>query len=155
MRNPHFAMVASWREAASIVGFQPHVPEHTVGFSLGSLGVWIKDHKRRRVSQARRSLEAHYGGFVLAQSQPGMHEAANLAMETSYGPDPMPVSVEGCEGRSYQLGPPTAAGDVDGRAPAVVVWADEARFFLLASGELVVEVLLDVAGSLREANDDE
>lgn len=152
MPNPHFVVVGSWREAASIVGFRPRVPEYTVDFELDSLAVWIKDHKLRDVPQARRSLEAHYGGFVLAQSRPGMREAANLALETPYGPGPVAISVGGCEGRSYPLGPPPADDDVDGRAPAVVVWADSARFFLLASGELRADVLLDVARSLRDPN---
>ena len=151
--NPHFVTVGSWEAAASLVGFRPRVPEYTAGYDLCSLAVWVKDHKLREVSQAERSLEAHYGGFMLAQSEPGRREAAQLAQETSYGRSFVPVSVAGCQGKSYPLGPPVEADDIDGRAPAVVVWADGARFFLLASGELEAEVLLEVAGRLRDTKD--
>jgi hypothetical protein len=151
--NPHFVTVGSWQAAASMVGFRPRVPEYTAGYKLSSLAVWVKDHKLREVSRARRSLEAHYGGFMLAQSEPGQHEAAQLALETSYGRSFVPVSVAGRQGKSYPLGPPVGADDIDGRAPAVVVWADGARFFLLASGELEADVLLRVASTLRSPND--
>lgn len=151
--NPHFVFVDSWGEAASVVGFRPHVPDFTVGFELSSLAIWVKDHKLREVSQARRSLEAHYGGFVLAQSKPGRRAAIELALETSYGSGPAPVRVGGCEGRCYPLGAPP--DDVDGRSPAVVVWADGPRLFMVASAELEADVLLDVATSLRVVHDDE
>lgn len=148
--NPHFVSVDSWEAAASMVGFEPRIPEFTVGCTLSSLTVWVKDHKLRDVSQAERSLEAHYGRFVLAQSQPGRSEAARLALETSYGSSFVPVTVTGREGRAYPLGPPPDPDDIDGRAPAVIVWADGARFYLLASTELEADALLQVAGSLRE-----
>jgi len=121
-------------------------------YQLSSLAVWVKDHKLREVNQARRSLEAHYGGFVLAQSQPGQDEAALLALETSYGSSFVAVTVAGREGKSYPLGPPPEPHDIDGRAPAVVVWADGARFYLVASGELEADVLVRIAGSLRDTH---
>lgn len=148
--NPHFVAIASWEEAAALVGFEPRVPGDTVGQELSALSVFVRDHKLREVSQAERSLEAHYGGFVVTQSQPGREEATRLALETSYGRSPRAVVVAGNEGRSYALGPVPDPDDIDGRAPAVVTWADGPRFYLVASIELDVDVLLQIAASLYE-----
>lgn len=148
--NPHFISAESWAAAAVIVGFEPRIPEYTVDCELGSLEVWVRDHKMREVGRARRSLEAHYGRFVFTQSKPGEHEAMRLAMETSYGSSFVAVTVMGREGRSHPLGPPPGPDDTDGRSPAVVVWADGPKFYLLASDELDADVLSRVAGSLRD-----
>ncbi len=151
--NPHFVAIGSWREAAALVDFEPRVPAYTAGYELSSLAVFVRDHELHEVSQAERSLEAHYGGFMLAQSRPGRDEARRLALETRYGRSSASVTVAGREGQSYALGPLPEPDEVDGRAPAVVAWADGARFYLLASSELEAEVLLRVARSLHGTRD--
>jgi hypothetical protein len=65
--------------------FQPLAPKHTAGLSLDSLRIHLRDHKLRDVPVGHRTLEAHYGSFVLSQARKGAKEARRLAIEVSYG----------------------------------------------------------------------
>jgi hypothetical protein len=48
----------------------------------------------------------------------------------------------------YELGDEPPVDDPDPRPPSVVVWADGEIFYLLASDELAVVELTDIANSL-------
>lgn len=147
--NPHFARAASWQDAEAMLTFRPVEPGHTEGFSLESLSVFVRDHREREVPPGERSLEAHYGGFVLSQTRRGDAEARRLALDVSYGPVPRPARIGGHEARVYELGPEPGPDDVDGRSPAVVVWHDAGMFFLLASDTLTADALVRIAVSLH------
>lgn len=145
--NPHFESLADWTDAVPWMGFEPRVPSETLGRRLESLAVFVRDHKMREVPVGRRSLEAHYDGFVWSQSQPGEAEARLAVCETSYGSDPRTGSVGRHEARVYELGPEPPPDDIDPRMPAVVVWWEGARFFLVASDTLSAAALVRVAES--------
>jgi hypothetical protein len=147
-REPHFVTVADWAEAAAMLTFTPRLPRRTAGHGLGSLQVHVRDHKLRELAPASRSLEAHYGAFVLTQSKHAPQEARRLALKVMYGAEARTVHVGGREGRAYDMGPEPEPGDPDGRMPAVVTWADGWLFFLLASGDLEMGELLRIAGSV-------
>lgn len=148
--NQHFQAAGSWAEAAALVEFRPRVPADTDGNELASLAVHVMDHRGRRLPLGERSLEAHYGRFVVDQKRVGSREeASRRALVTSYGPDPVQVTVGEHEGRRYALGPEVAEDDVDGRSPAVVVWSVEDVVCLIASAELDHPVLLRVAESMH------
>lgn len=146
--NPHFTGVESWTGAEALVDFPPAEPGHTAGFTLQSLRIHVMDHHERELPIAKRTLEAHYGGFVLSQARPGAAEARRLALEVSYGAEALEASVAGHQARSYESGPEVEPEDVDGQMPAVVVWPDGDVFFLIASGELDRGVLIRIAASL-------
>lgn len=82
---PHFETARSWQDAEALLTFRPLVPSHTGGFVLRSLQIHVRDHKLRELAVADRTLEAHYAGFVLSQSQKGANEARRLAIDVSYG----------------------------------------------------------------------
>jgi hypothetical protein len=132
-----------------MVPFQPLIPRFTAGFELARLEVYVRDHKGRQLPVDSRSLEAHYGGFVLSQSRESEGEARRKALAVSYGSDGYEVSVLGRDGRAYELGPEVPPDDIDGRSPAVVVWHEGDRLYLVASGELTAEVLLEIAQSMH------
>ena len=146
--SPHFESPANWSAAAALVTFVPFVPRFTSGGELRGLRVHVRDHKRRELSIADRTLEAYYGVFTLSQSRKSVSAARHSALEVSYGRDPRPITVQGCEGRAYELGPEPAPDDIDGRSPSVVVWADGEMVYFLASSELGVMELLRVAESI-------
>jgi hypothetical protein len=148
MRNEHFAEAGDWREAAGLVTFKPVEPRFTAGFSLQSLAIHVRDHRRRELAVGERTLEAHYGGFVLSEARSTKDGARQKALETSYGAEARDVRVAGHEGKSYELGPEVAADDIDGRMPAVVTWCDDEMHYLIASGELSADVLLRIAESV-------
>lgn len=148
--NPHFESVDSWNAARALLAFDPVEPLHTAGFEVRSLQVHVRDHKLRGLPVEQRTLEAHYGGFVLSQSWRGADEAQRLALEVTYGPAPRAEGVAGRDACVYELGPEPAPDDVDERNPAVVAWHDGDMFYLIASGELPAEVLLRIATSLYE-----
>jgi len=76
--------------------FEPVAPRETAGFSLQRLEVHVRDHKRRELAAGDRTLEAHYGGFVLSQARARSREDARLrALETSYGQVGRAVRVAG------------------------------------------------------------
>ncbi len=128
--------------------FAPVEPSYTAGMSLQSIRIHVRDHKRRELAIADRTLEAHYGSFVVSESRKGLAEARRLALELSYGSAGRDTTVGGCAGRAYELGPEPPPGDIDGRSPSVVTWHDREMFYLIASGELTVDVLLRIAASL-------
>lgn len=148
-RTEHFATVETWAAAEAMLNFHPLEPKQTEGCSLQSLQIHIRDHKHRDLSVGDRTLEAHYGAFVLSQARPGTVEARRLALVVSYGRAPLEVRVLGREGRMYELGPEPDPDDIDGREPAVVVWSDGEMFYLAASDTLMAEALLRVATSLH------
>ena len=97
----------------------------------------------------RRTVELHYGGFVVSQQRVGPDEARRLALDTPYGREPIDVQLPAGPGRGYELGPEVPPDDFDGREPAVVAWASGDRFYLVASTEIDLDVLFRVAGSVR------
>ena len=144
--NQHFLEVADWRAAAEELTFKPAVPHYTAGRTLQRLAIHVRDHKRRDLPIAERTLEAHYGSFVLSEARG--RDARHRAIETSYGQDPRDVHVGGNEGKAYEVGSEVPPDDPDGRMPAVVVWSDGDLFYLVASGELTSDVLLRIGQSL-------
>ena len=149
MHNPHFAVVESIDAAEALLAFRPSVPRVTIGCDLDSIAVFVMDHQRREVPVERRSVELHYGRFAVSQQAPGPNEARRLAFEVSYGRMPIEIELPTGSGRAYELGPLVPPDDLDGRAPAVVVWASGDRFHLVASSELEVAVLKDIAASIE------
>jgi hypothetical protein len=146
--NLYFETATSWQAARAMLAFQPVEPRYTAGLSLRSIRIHVRDHKQRELAIGDRTLEAHYGGFVLSESRKGVAEARRLALDVSYGPDPREARIAGHPARTYQLGPEPPPGDIDGRSPAVVTWHDGEMFFLIASYEMASEALLPVATSL-------
>ncbi|MCP8689864.1 hypothetical protein [Marinobacterium sedimentorum] len=151
VHNPHFETAADWAQAAALVDFEPRRPAFTAGFALQSLAVHVMDHRKRRLPVSARSLEAHYGGFVIDQKRASCAaQARHLALSRPHGRAPATVQVAGQEGRSYALGPVPESGDIDGRSPAVVVWHEGDRVYLVASDQLEVATLLRIAVSLYD-----
>ena len=148
MSSPHFERFSDWPAAGERLPFEPRTPGETLGFDLSSLALWVRDARDREVEPERRVLEAHYGGFVFSQSQPGRGAALRQVRDVSYGANPRPTRIGGCEAREYARGPEPDAGDPDPRMPAVIVWAAGARFFMVASDRLDLEALRRVARSV-------
>lgn len=128
--------------------FQPFEPTFAAGHELRSLRIFTRDHKMRELSVGERSLEAHYGPFVISQSRKGVEEARRLALDVSYGREPREGTIAGHAARIYELGPEPQPDDIDGRPPSVVVWHDGEMFFLIASGEMAVDELVPIAASM-------
>ena len=128
--------------------FHPLEPEHTAGLRLQSIRIHVRDHKLRELAVGDRSLEAHYGGFVLSQARRSAAEARRLALDVSYGRAPRAAEIAGCAARVYELGSEPQLGDIDGRPPAVVVWHDGELFYLIASDEMPSDNLVRIALSL-------
>ena len=131
-----------------MLAFDPIEPRFTAGMALQSLRIHVRDHKRRELAVGARTLEAHYGSFVVSESKKGVDEARRLALDVSYGSAGRDARVGRCAARLYELGPVPPADDIDGRSPSVVTWHDREMFYLIASGELTVDVLLRIAASL-------
>ena len=146
--NPHFQSLASWAAAREWLCFAPLEPAHTAGCELQSLSVFVRDHRQRKLVRADRSLEAHYGDFVVSQSWHGPTEACRRALEVSYGADPREVRIGGHAGRRYELGSRVPAMDPEGPSAAVVVWHDGELLLLVASVKLATCTLVDVAQSM-------
>jgi hypothetical protein len=149
-RNLHFETAASWEEARALLTFVPLLPAYTTGAVLQSIQVHVRDHKRRDLPIAERSLEAHYGSFVVSEAWKGVDEARRLALEVSYGREPYEIRIAGRDGRVYELGPEPPPDDIDGRPPAVVTWSDGELHFLIASDTLSASALIEVAGSMYQ-----
>lgn len=147
-RNEHFLSPETWDAAAELVTFTPRQPQYTAGASLSSLAVHVRDHKNRDLPLGDRTLEAHYGRFVISQSRKPAGEAKRWALEKSYGPEPIVATIFGHDARLYHRGPEPEPDDIDGRMPAVVVWHDGEMFYLVASGELEPDELVRIAMSL-------
>ncbi len=146
--NPHFVSADTIEEAAELLTFRPLPPGYTAGFGLAAIRVFVRDHRMRDVPMTRRTVELHYGGFVVSQSHPGPEEARRLAVEVRYGASPVEVLVLGREGKLYELGPDARPDDTDGRMPSVVTWHDDGVHHLIASGELEASRLVEIAMSL-------
>ncbi len=150
--SPSFVAVADWREGGALIELEPFEPRDTLGLTLHGLRVFVRDHKQREVPLEQRELAADYGEgerrLVVTQARPGPAEARRKALDVRYGASPQPCTVAGREGRIYPLGPPVPDDDIDGRAPAVVVWCDEARLCLVASPCFEAGVLHRVAESM-------
>jgi hypothetical protein len=148
--NQHFAGVSSWDAAREMLTFQPFEPTFTAGHELQSLRIYIRDHKMRELPIGERSLEVHYGRFVISQSRKGVEEARRLALDVSYGRERQEGAIGGHAARIYELGPEPEPDDIDGRSPSVVTWHDGEMFFLIASGELPVADLIPIAASIYD-----
>lgn len=131
--------------------FRPLEPRHTAGLTLQSIHIHIRDHKLRELAIADRTLEAHYGAFVVSQSWKGATESRRLALDVSYGPSSREGRIAGHSARVYELGPEPPPGDIDGRSPSVVTWHDGDMFYLIASGEMSSDALIRVAASMYDA----
>jgi hypothetical protein len=147
-RNEYFRTVASLDEAADQLVFVPIEPADTAGLPLDSLAIHVRDVEHGELPVADRSLELHYGGFVVSQARKGEAEAQRWATGVRYGRDPEEGMVAGHPARVYGLGPEPDPDDIDGRSPAVVVWQDGEMLYLVASGTLDAPVLLRVAESM-------
>jgi hypothetical protein len=146
--NPHFESAQNWKAAGAMLAFRPLEPGHTAGLRLQSLRIFVRDHKMRELAIEDRTLEAHYGDFVLSQVRKGVSEARRLALEVPYGRDGKETSIGGHAGRVYELGPEPPPDDIDGRSSAVIVWHDGDMFYLIASGEMSAGQLMPVAVSM-------
>jgi hypothetical protein len=142
--HPYFETVASWKSARASLSFEPLVPSYTGGRDLQALRVHVRDHKQRVVPIERRTLEAHYGGFSLSQSQTG----AEAARQWKLARDSRSAQVGGHPALTYELGPVPPPDDIDGRSPAVVTWADGDLHMLIASDSLQADELLRIAVSI-------
>jgi len=132
------------------MAFRPLEPAHTAGLGLQSIQIHVRDHRLRELPIEERTLEAHYGGFVLSQSRRGPNEARHLALDVSYGRAPREAQIAGCTARVYERGPEPPPGDIDGRSPAVVTWHDADMFYFIASGEMTTDDLIRIATSLYD-----
>lgn len=95
------------------------------------------------------TIEASYPGFVLTESRRASTEdAVHLALEVSYGQSGAAAKVGDHAAAIYDLGPEPAPEDDDPRDPAVVAWADDRLFLFLASDEMPVQRLLEIADGL-------
>ena len=146
--NPHFEKVTSWKAARKLLDFEPLVLADTKKRQLQSLYVYVRTHKQRELPIGDRSLEAYFDGFVFTQKQATKAEARRLALSTSYGLEGSDTQVATHPGRLYELGPVPPPGDIDGRSPAVLVWHDGRKFYLIASTEKPASELLEIAQSL-------
>jgi hypothetical protein len=146
--NEHFASVPDLAAAREMLTFNPLEPTFTAGLARQGLRIFIRDHKKRDVPVSDRTLEAHYGRFVVTQSRHDVKEARRLALDVSYGREPREAMIAGHPARVYQLGPDPGPEDIDGPMPSVVTWHDGEMFFLIASHEMKVEELIPVAMSM-------
>lgn len=146
--NPHFESAESWAAARGLLAFRPVEPCDTGGLAAVSFRVHVRDHKLRELALEERTLEVSFGAFVLSQSRPGAGEARRLALEVSYGQRARELLIAGHSARVYELGPEPLPDDIDGRMPSVVTWHDAEMFYLIASGEVAAERLVQIAQSM-------
>jgi len=146
--KPHFETVPTWKAARALVTFEPLEPRHVKGFRLQSIRIHVRDHRQREVPVGERTLEAHFGAFVLSQSRRGIQEARRLALDVAYGQAAREARIAGHGARVYELGPVPPPDDIDGRMPSVVAWHDAEMFYLIASGELPSARLVQIAESM-------
>jgi hypothetical protein len=149
-RSVHFQTVQDWADARTLLTFEPRRPRYTAGHDRQSLQLHIRDHKHRELAAEARTLEAHYGAFVVSQARAGEDEAQKRALDTSYGPTSRESHIAGHAARIYELGPEPPPDDVDGRSPAVLTWRDGPMFYLVASSELPATELVQIARSMYD-----
>lgn len=147
-RNLHFQKLRTWKEAKKWVSFKPVEPKYTNKLKLQSIEIFVRDHKQRDLPIGERSLEAHYGDFVLSQTQGPEAQARRLALDTGYGREPRAILIASHEARVYERGPEHEADDIDPSMLAVVLWHDAGMFFLVASDKLSTATLIRIAESL-------
>jgi hypothetical protein len=146
--NPHFESAESWTAAEQRLAFRPVEPRDTAGLAVVSMRIHVRDHKLRELSLEERTLEVSYGAFVLSQSRRGADEARRLALEVAYGQAARELEIAGHSARVYELGPEPPPDDIDGRMPSVLTWHDAEMFYLIASGEMAAERLVQIAQSM-------
>jgi len=146
--NPCFETASSWKAAQAMLTFRPLALKPRKGRRRQSIRIHVRDHKLRELRVEDRTIEVHYGGFVLSQSRKGTREAQRLALEVRYGPAPQEARIAGHAARVYELGPEPEPDDIDGRSPSVVTWHDAEMFYLIASGEMPSDALVRIAVSL-------
>lgn len=146
--NPHFVTSADLAEAAAELSFTPRLPHRRPEGAVPGLRIHVRDHKGRELPRDERTLEAYFDTFTFTQSRRAAADARHAALEVSYGRQPVPVWILGREGRGYELGPQPEPDDIDPRSPSVVAWADGEMFYFLASGELSITQLIDIAASI-------
>lgn len=145
--NPHFRSVKSLSAASRELAFVPVVPTSLPEPSL--IRLFVRDHKQRELPITERSLEIFYDSCVVTQQRAASHEdARSLALERSYGSEPIEADVSGRKAMTYELGPEVPEDDVDGRSAAVVAWAVGDVFHLVASTSTPVAALLTIARSI-------
>ncbi|MDH4307798.1 MAG: hypothetical protein OEZ14_12405 [Acidimicrobiia bacterium] len=147
MTNPHFEVFGTPAEAASVLEFTPVIPRWTDGCELVAVSVFVMDHTMRVLEPAERTLELHYGDFVV--SQQATENGRRLAHETPYGRQRRTGTARGLEISIHDLGPPVEEQDPDGREPAVVTWEENGVFCLVASSTWPADELLRVIESMR------
>ena len=131
-----------------MLAFDPIKPEYTAGLRLHCLRIHVCDHKLRELPIGDRTLEAHFGDFVISQAKKGEAEARRLALDIRYGSECTEALIAGCPARVYELGPEPEPDDIDGRSPSVVTWHDAGMFYLIASDRMFVAELVRIAHSL-------
>src|SRR3989442_9881069 len=99
--NPHFETAPSWKAARAMLTFRPLEPKDTGRLHLQSIQIHVRDHKLRELPVEDRTIEAHYGGFVLSQSRKGANEARRLALAVPYGRAAREAEIAGCAARVY------------------------------------------------------
>ena len=149
--HPHFESANTWAAARGLLAFRPVEPRDTAGLAVVSIRVHVRDHKLRELALEERTLEVSFGAFVLSQSRPGAGEARRLALEVLYGQAPREMQIAGHSARVYELGPVPPPDDLDGRTPSVVAWHDAEMLYLIASGEMAAERLVQIAESMYQS----
>lgn len=139
----HFLSFDSLREAEAHMGFRS-LARNLQGDPM-AIRVHIRDHKLREVVP---TLELYYEAFDFCQTPCGGAEARRRAFDESYGSSGFPARVGGHRAKMYELGDEPPVDDPDPRPPSVVVWADGEILCFLASDELAVAELTDIANSL-------
>src|SRR5260221_1388294 len=118
MDNLHFKTARSWKTARAMLTFAPMAPAYTAGCRLQSLRIHVRDHKMRVIPTSDRTLEAHYGGFVLSQVWKGAEEARKGVMSVTYGRPAQDSAVTGPPAPVCALGPEPPPDDIHWRSPA-------------------------------------
>jgi hypothetical protein len=147
--NPHFEVRDTVASALDLLAFRPLVPRRPPT-TLRSVAVHVRDHRGRLLPVDRRTLEMHFDDMVVSQTKVGSTEALRLAMEVTYGRQRRRLAIGANPAMVYDLGPVPPPEDIDGRSPAVVVWADGDMIFLIASVVRSAGDLVDVAGSMYD-----
>ena len=148
MSNIHFKTTHSWSAAREMLAFDPLKPEYTAGLRLHCLRIHVCATSCVSFRLAIRTLEAHFGDFVISQANKGEAEARRLALDIRYGSDCTEALIAGRPARVFEVGPEPEPDDIDGRSPSVVTWNDAGMFYLIASDRMFVAELVQIAHSL-------
>lgn len=96
------------------------------------------------------TLEVFFDGVVLSPARCGSLGATRRAHDESYWPARSLASGRGHSATCNELGEEPPSDDPDPRQPSVVTWADGELFCFMASDELHLTRLLEVARALYE-----